>query len=427
MLSRGQVYRDPSEKVSQESKSNNWEQLIWIAAGIYFLTRLKPKSVQSNGRILLRNRSPLQVAAMPEPSRPMGTGPANGPAKTLNNALLGGIGIGVGYELLRHIDFGKLLALAAELPPELVTTPPPERPKNFVLTLPPFHLNLPLTPIPITPNPSVGVDATAAWTPPPDAEWNLILRHPGVAYIVGKRGSGKSALGYRLLELLRNRAAPYVVGLPAIARTLLPDWVGCADRLEDVPAKAVALIDEAYLDYHARDSMSAKGRTIGELVNLSRQREQSLIFIVQEARQLDVNVISQADVIAIKELSELSKEFERRELRRFTDKARIAFAVTAGNKQPLTWVYSEAAGEVGLVKNELASFWKPGLSRAFVGDSPDQPVKPLLPRKGAKTPREVMVMRAKALRKQGFSYGEIATQLGIGKTTASDYVNEPDA
>jgi hypothetical protein len=115
----------------------------------------------------------------------MGTGPANGPAKTLNNALLGGIGIGVGYELLRHIDFGKLLALAAELPPELVTTPPPERPKNFVLTLPPFHLNLPLTPIPITPNPSVGVDATAAWTPPPDAEWNLILRHPGVAYIVG--------------------------------------------------------------------------------------------------------------------------------------------------------------------------------------------------------------------------------------------------
>jgi hypothetical protein len=248
-----------------------------------------------------------------------------------------------------------------------------------------------------------------------------------VAYIVGKRGSGKSSLGYRLLELLRNQAAPYVVGLPAAGKKLLPEWVGWADRLEDVPPKAVVLLDEAYIDYHARDSMSAKGRGIGELVNLSRQKEQTLIFIVQEARQLDVNVISQADVIAIKELSELSKEFERRELRRFTDKARLAFALTSGNKQSLTWVYSESVGEVGLVKNQLASFWKPGLSRAFVGDSSDHPVKPLLPRKGAKTPREVLVMQAKALRKQGFSYGEIAKQLGIGKTTASDYVNEPDA
>jgi hypothetical protein len=247
-----------------------------------------------------------------------------------------------------------------------------------------------------------------------------------VAYIVGKRGSGKSSLGYRLLELLRNQAAPYVVGLPAAGRKFLPEWVGWADRLEDVPPKAVVLLDEAYIDYHARDSMSARGRSIGELVNLSRHKEQSLIFIVQEARQLDVNIISQADVIAIKELSELSKEFERRELRNFTDKARLAFALTSGNKQSLTWVYSESAGEVGLVKNQLATFWKPGLSRAFVGDSSDHSVKPLLPRKGAKTPREVLVMRAKALRKQGFSYGEIANQLGIGKTTASDYVNEPE-
>ena len=84
-----------------------------------------------------------------------------------------------------------------------------------------------------------------AWMPPPDAEWLGLLRHPAVAFILGKRDSGKSALGYRLLELLRNQAAPYVVGLPAAARKLLPDWVGCADRLEDVPPKAVVLLDAA--------------------------------------------------------------------------------------------------------------------------------------------------------------------------------------
>ena len=186
--------------------------------------------------------------------------------------------------------------------------------------------------------------------------------HPSVILVLGKRGSGKSALGYRLLELFRSRAIPYVVGIPAAARNLLPDWIGYADRLEDVPPKAVVLLDEAYLQYHSRDSMSDEGRNIGSIVNPSRHRELTLIFIAQEARQLDVNAISQSDVIAVKELSEISREFERPQLRRFTSKAMTAFVGVKGNRQRWTWVHSEAAGEVGLVENELATFWKPALS-----------------------------------------------------------------
>ena len=164
--------------------------------------------------------------------------------------------------------------------------------------------------------------------PPIDVRWLSLAPHPSVILILGKRSSGKSALGYRLLELFRNQAAPYVVGIPSTARKLLPEWIGYADRLEDVPPKAVILLDESYIKYHARDSMSDEGRTVGQLVNLSRQRQQSLIFIVQEARQLDVNAISQADVIAVKELSEISREFERRELKPFTDKAStVSFGV----------------------------------------------------------------------------------------------------
>ena len=87
------------------------------------------------------------------------------------------------------------------------------------------------------------------------------------------------------------------------------------DRLEDVPAGSCVLLDEAYLQLHARNSMSKDGRDIGSLVNLSRQRGQTLIFVVQESRQLDINAISQADVIAIKELSEISKEFEPKAIR----------------------------------------------------------------------------------------------------------------
>ena len=60
----------------------------------------------------------------------------------------------------------------------------------------------------------------------------LMPSHPGVIVILGKRGSGKTALGYRLLELLRGRTEPYVVALPSQAQNMLPEWVGLADNLE---------------------------------------------------------------------------------------------------------------------------------------------------------------------------------------------------
>ena len=61
--------------------------------------------------------------------------------------------------------------------------------------------------------------------------WLKLIHHPSVIVILGGRGKGKSALGYRLLEYLRWTASPYVVGLPENARKLLPDWVGLAARL----------------------------------------------------------------------------------------------------------------------------------------------------------------------------------------------------
>jgi len=266
-----------------------------------------------------------------------------------------------------------------------------------------------------------------AWTPPPDMHWLRLAPHPSVTLVLGRRGSGKSALGYRLLELLRGHGSPYVVGLPASAQRRLPEWVGFAGRLEDVPLKAVVLLDEAYLQYHARDAMGAEGRNIGQIVNLSRQRQQSLVFVCQEAKSLDVNVISQADVIAIKELSELSKGFERKELKPFTDKARIAFAHARGNKQRLTWVYSESTVDVGLVKNNLASFWTPALSKAFTNTPTGPSSNGTEDRKGARTPRAELVSRAKALHQQGYSFRQIGKMLGIGGSTAVKYVREADS
>ena len=87
-----------------------------------------------------------------------------------------------------------------------------------------------------------------------------------------KKNSGKSALAYRLLELFRYRLAPYVVGAPAQARHLLPDWIGIAPTLDDLPFDSIAMIDEAYLAYHAGGSMAKASKAMSRALNLSRQQ-----------------------------------------------------------------------------------------------------------------------------------------------------------
>ena len=133
-------------------------------------------------------------------------------------------------------------------------------------------------------------------------KWRKVIIHPSVVLILGKRGSGKSALGYYLLELLHAAYPTYLVGVSEKAQYLLPDWIGIIPDLEMLPPKSVALVDEAYLRYHARQSNTDASIVMSKLLNLSRQKSQTIIFISQEARQLDRNIVSAADVIVFKDL-----------------------------------------------------------------------------------------------------------------------------
>ena len=197
--------------------------------------------------------------------------------------------------------------------------------------------------------------------------------------------------------------------------------MGTADSIDEVPEGAVVLIDESYLQHHARASMAEAGRNIGNLINLSRQRNQTLLFIGQAGRQLDINIISQADVIAIKELSELSREFERPQLRRLTDNARLAFALISGDKRKMTWVYSQTANHEGLVKNESPSFWTSNLGHAYAQETRSSNQSPRL---GKRLTREETKTVVKRMHEAEFSYDYIANSLGISKTQAWNLVNE---
>jgi len=238
-----------------------------------------------------------------------------------------------------------------------------------------------------------------------------------VVLILGKPGSGKSALGYRLLELLRYVADIYVVGFPEQARSLLPEYTGIVPSLEDLPNKCIALVDEAYLAYHSRGSMTAKSKAMSQALNLFRQKEQTIIFITQEAGHIDKNIVGSANVLVFKELGMLQLEFDRPQLNKLATQAKQALDSVQGNKQRWSFVYAPDNDFLGLMENELPSFWKPRLSRAFA-TGPASLTK-RAPKSLTSRDRQ---KRALELRAQGASYGVIARELGVSRGTAVNYI-----
>ena len=99
-----------------------------------------------------------------------------------------------------------------------------------------------------------------------DGRWRDILSLPGIILILGSRGSGKSALAYRLLEPMRNIFTPYVVGMPASARRLLPEWIGMTPSIQDLPRRCIALVDEAYLSFHSRSSLAQESKEMSQAI-----------------------------------------------------------------------------------------------------------------------------------------------------------------
>ena len=237
---------------------------------------------------------------------------------------------------------------------------------------------------------------------------------------MGKRGSGKSALAYYLIDIHRYGLKPYVIGIPQSKQHLLPEWVGVASSLEEVPFGAIVIVDEAYLLYHARGSTTQESKEMSKQLNLSRQKEQTIIFVTQESRSIDKNIASSANVIIFKEPGILQSEFERPELNHLAKKASEAFASINGNKQQWSYVYAPDTSFSGLMKNGLPSFWKPELGRIFAGDI--SPVSK--PRIVGKLTMQDKKQKAKEMFEQKTSYADIALVLGISKGTAFNYVRD---
>ena len=253
--------------------------------------------------------------------------------------------------------------------------------------------------------------------PDPASEWLRVIPHPSTVLVLGGKGSGKSAFAWGFLETSKHRAKPYAMGLPRASQRLAPTWIGHVPTIEDVPLDCTVLVDEAYIQFHARESSSASAKAVSRAVNLSRQRGQTLIFVSQEGRQVDRSIVSGADVIVFKDPGMLQSLSDRPELRAFAAEAKEAFEHVIGDKRGWAYVVAPAQDFKGLLPSPLPSFFTPSLSRAFAG--------PLDPGGGSQpepVTLEDRIQVARRMSAEGRSYGEIGRALGVSRATAYNYV-----
>lgn len=249
--------------------------------------------------------------------------------------------------------------------------------------------------------------------------WLKIFRHPCTVIITGGRGKGKSALGYKALEFLHWQVETCVVGLPKATRKYLPDYVYMYATIEEVPSGYAILVDEGYLGFHARRSMAEANVAISQIINLSRQRNQTIIVVTQEARQIDINIVSQTDVLILKKPSMLQSKFERGPLRDFVEEANAAFLpIPKKDRKRYSYVIADEAEFKGLVENSLPSFWRPALSRTFSTGGKAITIP------GKKKSKAQAIEKTKELKRQGLSLGKIAKIMGVTKPTIKNYLED---
>lgn len=190
-------------------------------------------------------------------------------------------------------------------------------------------------------------------------EFERLFERSTIGIILGARGTGKTALGLRILENVAPLRPCVAMGFE---KASLPRWIEPAGSIEDVPNGSCVLIDEGGILFGSRASMSEANKLLSEFILVSRHKDLAIVFISQNSSNLEVNVLRQADYLLLKPASLLQLDFERKIVEKVYRSAKKGFEKHKG-VDGLIYVYSDAF--TGFARNELPSFWDHGLSTQF--------------------------------------------------------------
>ncbi len=188
-----------------------------------------------------------------------------------------------------------------------------------------------------------------------------LLKGSNIVLITGKRGSGKTALGMKFLELFRKLSKRKVFAM-GFESAKLPFRIKKADDIGEISNNSVVLIDEGAITFSSRDSMKSANKLLGKLMSIARHKNLSLLLIAQNSAMIDLNVLRLADTIILKEPSLLQAQFERKAIKDMYEKASVHFNDIKDKKSHFYVMDDEFEG---LLRYSLPSFWSESISKSF--------------------------------------------------------------
>ena len=190
---------------------------------------------------------------------------------------------------------------------------------------------------------------------------NKLYNQSLIILINGKRGSGKTAFGFYLLELLsqKTKRRCYILGYKKIS---LPWFVKKIDEIEEINNNSILLVDEGSLAFSARESMKKGHVELTKIMAIARHKNLTLIVITQSSALVDLNIIRLTDTLIFKEPSLLQTKFERKAIKEMYEKV-IPFFEDKKAKADKCFIWDDEFQ--GLISFQLPTFWSSKISTSF--------------------------------------------------------------
>ena len=183
-----------------------------------------------------------------------------------------------------------------------------------------------------------------------------------VCLVAGCRGSGKTALSFRLLENIKSQTnrSMFAVGFP---NQNLPNWINHAETIDEIPNGSVVLWDEAGITLNQTSTFNTVTRDVSNLLKIARHKDLSLIFISQNVGNLNLNVVRMIDIAFLLKDSLWQQFTDRGFIRKLYENIKISehpFDYSTNGQ-----VYIIDSEFTGMMNFKLPSFWTSEISKSF--------------------------------------------------------------